>query len=143
MRTEVDFLRLRAAALAGARAGGVEDAAEDIAHESILSLLALKHHVAHPYAYAFQKASWLALDWRRSARSRRQREIAWAVALPTVASSDPTIALHVEALLPSHLRGMTHLLEAGLSFSEIACSLRISKAAVQRRVAFIRRLVAA
>jgi DNA-directed RNA polymerase specialized sigma24 family protein len=139
---DIDYDRLRAAALAGAQACGAADAAEDVAHEALLSFLVTRHHVTSSESFVYQKALWLAQDWKRSHAARRRREGAWAGARPPVAFGGPSVAFALE-VLPREMRPIAFLLAAGWSFAEIAHALRLTKAAVQRRVRRIRRLLAA
>ena len=72
----MDWERIRRVALVGARAGGAEGMAEDVAHEAILALVRAGARVDRE-AFVFTKARWLALSYRRSELRRTGRETEW------------------------------------------------------------------
>jgi DNA-directed RNA polymerase specialized sigma24 family protein len=144
MEDSVDWDLLRHSALAGALAGGAREEAEDVAQEALLCCFVSSGHLSAPSSFVFNKAHWVAIDMARLMKSRQRRESEWMAAGPRSARSwEGDIPMDLAQTLPAELLRIAHLMYAGLSFSEIAASMELSKPAVQRRVERLRRLLAA
>lgn len=144
MEYSVDWDFLRHSALAGALAGGAREEAEDIAQEALLCCFVSAGHLSAPSNFVFNKARWLVIDMARLMKSRQRRESEWMAARPSNArSGEGVVTTDLARTLPTELLRIAHLLYAGLSFSEVAASMALSKPAVQRRVEKLRVILAA
>jgi DNA-directed RNA polymerase specialized sigma24 family protein len=144
MEDSVDWDLLRRLALAGARAGGAREEAEDVAQEALLCCFLSSGHLPAPSSFVFNKARWLAIDSARLMKSRQRRESEWTAAGPSFARpEEDDVPGDLARMLPAELLRIADLLNAGLSFSEIAASMELSRPAVQRRVEKLRAVLAA
>jgi DNA-directed RNA polymerase specialized sigma24 family protein len=144
MKDSADWDLLRRSALAGARAGGDCQDAEDTAQESLLSFLVSAGFISDPPAFVFRKAQWIAIDRARCGAARQRREAEWARRMPQFSNAeDRTFAIDLARTLSADLLQIVMLLDEGSSFSEIGHTMELSKPAVQRRVEALRGIVAA
>ena len=142
-----DWDGLRAKALNRARSAGAGDNAEDVAQEALISFLRCSGHlgIECAEAYVIAKAGWLAIDIVRSEASRYQREGEWASlhARQGGMIDGGVRSAAVLASIPAHLRRVAELRAEGYTYREMGVLLGVSKPAVQRRMAELRRRLAA
>lgn len=128
-------------ALAGARASGGGDESEDIAQETVVSLLRSRARwgtSVEQEGFVFTKARWLAHSLRRSEVSRRAREESWCRA---VGQTKAEVKNETLASLPRELGGLAALLISGATVREMAARLSLSRSSVQRKVERLRALL--